>query len=143
MAKMSKSVIPYTDVKSKVQSYVRNLWQENWNKQTDNKLFQIRPNLTEILLPAAGNRMKETVLCRLRTGHTSYTHSYLLKNEEAPWCIPCDEPLSIRHLLLDCWDLYDVRRKHYTADSLKELFRDVPPDAIFQFLQEINRFHFM
>ena len=139
--KMSRSYVPYTDVYPKVDRYVRNLWQEEWNKQADNKLFQVRPDLTQFLPSLSGNRKEETVLCRLHTGHTFITHSYLLKGEEPPWCVPCHQPLTVKHLLIDCWDLHDVRHKHYTADSLRTLFRDVPPWTIMEFLREVNVFN--
>ena len=80
--------------------------------------------------------MQVNLLCSLGT------HSFLLKEEEEkPVCIGCDENLTIEHILLDCWDFYDIRRKHYSAENLKVLFRDVPPDKIFDFLREINVFN--
>ena len=133
--------VPHTDLKPKVQTYTKNLWQEDWNAQNENKLYQIRPDLKESLCCRTHSRKEESVLCRLHTGHSFYTHSYILKGNEPPWCIPCDVPITLKHILLDCWDLYDIRRKHFTADSIKVLFRDVPPDDIFAFLREINIFH--
>ena len=117
------------------------LWQEEWNCQEDNKLHEIRPQLTEHLLSASGSRKNETVLTRLHTGHSFLTHSFLLKREDPPFCHACDVPFSIKHLLIDCWDVYDVRHKHFTAESMKVLFRDVPPDSIFAFLKEINVYY--
>ena len=37
------------------------------------------------------NRREETVIARLRIGHSFITHSFLLKGEEPPMCIRCDE----------------------------------------------------
>lgn len=37
--------IPYTDLKSKINKYIRNKWQNSWKNQTGNKLFQIRPKI--------------------------------------------------------------------------------------------------
>ena len=37
------------------------------------------------------------------------THSFLLKGEEPPVCIPCDDLLTIEHMLLFCSDLIDMR----------------------------------
>ena len=56
-------------------------------------------------------------------------------------CVACDEVLSVKHILLHCADLTEIRHKHFTSDSMKRLFRDVPPDVIFNFLKEINIYH--
>lgn len=73
--RMSRSFIPYTDLYPKAQKYTKDLWQEEWNNHSDNKLFQIRPDLTKSLPFTWGNRKEETVTCRLRTGHTFITRS--------------------------------------------------------------------
>ena len=44
------------------------------------------------------SRKEEIILSRLRTGHSHITHSYLLKKEEAPYCIPCQKPYTIKHI---------------------------------------------
>ena len=140
--KQSFSPIPFSDLKPKVNSYIQDLWQEDWEFQQNNKLFQSRPKLRGDYLPSAsGGRKEETVLTRLHTGHSFLTHSFLLKGEDAPWCFACDKPLTIKHLLIDSWDLHDTRHKHFTAESIKTLFRDVPPDALFAFLKEIHVFN--
>ena len=33
--------------------------------------------------------------------------------------IGCDEPLTVAHILTRCWDLYDIRRKHYSVENFK------------------------
>ena len=133
--------VPFSDLKGKTQSYVNDLWQEEWSAQTDNKLFHIRPNLREFLPAVRGTRKEETVLTRLRTGHSYLMHSYRLTGDRVPWCISCDVQMSIKHLLLNCCEIHDIRHKHYTADSMKTLFRDVPLDTIFWFLREAGIFH--
>ena len=136
--------IRYTDLKTDVKVYVNELWQDEWENEgiprlSVNKLWAIQPDRSDPLPKVSTNRREETVLTRLHIGHSHLTHSFLLKEEEEkPVCIGCDENLTIEHILLDCWDFYDIRRKHYSAENLKILFRDVPPDKIFNFLREIN-----
>ena len=77
-------------------------------------------------------------MTRCRIGHTRTTHSYILNKEDRPDCIPCNYAYTIQHVLLDCIDLADVRRRYYTVDSLKELFTNVAGDKIVQFLKDIN-----
>ena len=53
-------------------------------------------------------------------------------------CIGCDELLTIKHISLACSDLIGIRQSHFTAQSLHELFQEISPDKIFNFLKEIN-----
>ena len=137
--KMSSANVPYTDLKPLVTEYICKEWQKEWEEQKENKLFQIRPKLKEYLPGCTnGSRRDEVVLSRLHVGHTNMTHSFYFKGEDRPMCFACDEPLSVKHLLIDCADLIDVRHRHYTSESMKRLFRDVPPDEIFNFLRDVH-----
>ena len=60
-----------------------------------------------------------TVISRLHIGHSYVTHSFLLKGEEPPVGIPCDELLTIEHMLLFCSDVIDIREWYFTARSLR------------------------
>ena len=137
----SDSSVPFSDLKPLVTNYIKKEWQKEWDLQSDNKLYKIRPKLQEHLPGYFGSRREEVVLTRLHVGHCRLTHSFYFTQEERPWCFACDEQLSVEHILLSCADLIEVRHKHYTAESMKQLFRDVPPDIIFNFLKEVNVFH--
>ena len=52
---------------------------------------------------------REIILARLRIGHTYVTHSYVLKGEETK-CIPSNEPLTVKHILVDCVDHAPTRK---------------------------------
>ena len=54
-------------------------------------------------------RREEVVLTRLRIGHTRLTNSYLLKREDQPFCISCNEPFTVKHFLIDCIEFSHVR----------------------------------
>ena len=41
-----------------------------------------------------------------------------------PVCIPCDELLSIEHIVLLWSDLIEARERHFTTRSLRTLFED-------------------
>ena len=103
-----------------------------------NKLRDIKPTLNSSSSIIYSNRRDQIVISRCRIGHTRLTHSYLLKREEAPKCIPCDEHFNVKHVLLDCQDLKYIRDKHFKVNSLKELFESVSSYAILHFLKEIN-----
>ena len=131
----------FSDFKPLVNMFIQGEWQAQWDAFTENKLHAIVPSLSDCVSHCRASRREETVLCRLHIGHTYYTHSYLWKGEDRPYCYACDEPDTIKHILISCADLIEVRRKYYTAESMKVLFRDVPPDSIFAFLKEINMYN--
>ena len=84
------------------------------------------------------NRKEQVVLTRCRIGHSKLTHSYLLNNEERLECIPCNFNCSLRHVLIVCVDVADIRQTFYNANSLSNLFTNVAGDTFLQFLKEID-----
>ena len=72
----------------------------------------------------------DTVLSRRHTRLTTkvvqctsgLTHEFLLKGEAPPEFIPCDCPLTIKHLRIECTYFNDVRRRFYQVPSLQDLF---------------------
>ena len=89
---------------------------------------------------ARTNRKEETVMARLHSGHSFITHSFLLKGEEPPVCIGCDQHLTIEHILLTCSNFIEMRESHFTAESLCMLFQAISPEKIFNFLKESDIF---
>ena len=73
--------IPYTDLYPLVESFVRQKWQERWEEadlNRANKLFAIQPEVGPFDTQGL-NRKEETVIHRLRIGHTRLTHSFLME----------------------------------------------------------------
>ena len=70
--------------------------------------------------------------------HWPFFYYFLLKGEEPPTCIGCDKRLTIEHILLTCSDFIEIRESHFTAKSLRMLFKNISPEKIFNFLKEIN-----
>ena len=71
----------------------------------------------------------------MHIGHSFLTHSFLLKGEEPPVCVGCDKRLTIKHILLTCSDFTEIRESHFTAKSLRMLFKDISPEKIFNILK--------
>ena len=63
------------------------------------------------------------------------THEFLLKEEPPPECIPCNCPLTIKHLLIERVDFNDVRQRFYQVPSLQDLFKTVKAEVILEFLK--------
>ena len=84
---------------------------------------------------------RDTVLLnRLRIGHTRLTHSYLLSGDDLPENGTCQCPLTVKHILVECVDLKDVRNKHFVASSIKDLFDSIEAHKIIDFIKE-TRFY--
>ena len=84
--------------------------------------------------------MKAYSLTRLsdREGSsTSHTHSYILKGEDRPRCVGCDEDITVKHILLDCVDFSDQRPRFYSSPNIKHLFTQVPGHQIISFLKQL------
>ena len=66
---------------------------------------------------------------------------FLLRKEEAPVCVACKAVITAKHILIECADLLGIRKKYFAERSLYSLFRNVIPEIIFDFLQEIGVFY--
>ncbi|GFO49511.1 Pol-like protein [Plakobranchus ocellatus] len=139
-ASCSGKLICYSDLKPKINSYINSVWQKNWDAEGANKLHEVLPNLGEDLHRRGdgGGRKQETAMCRLRVGHTWLTQSYLLKNEEQPFCYACDSLYTVRHILIECPDFQDTRGKYYSVTDLYRLFREVNPTRIAGYLKDLG-----
>ena len=137
---ITASQVPYTDLKSHINHFISSKWQERWSSCRDNKLFQIKPFLGEWPPGLRRSRKEEVVLSRLRIGHTYFSHSCILRREDAPECTACQEIYSVRHVLIDCIDLGLIRPRFYSVPDMKTLFDTVSVDRIISFVKEINLF---
>ena len=59
-----------------------------------------------------------------------------LKKEEAPVCVACSAVITVKHMLIECADLLEIRKKYFEERSLYSLFLNVILEIIFDFLPE-------
>ena len=137
---ITNSQVPYTDLKCHINHFISNKWQERWSSCANNKLFKIKPTLGEWPPGFRNSRKEEVVLSRLRIGHTYFSHSYILRQEDPPECTACQETYSVRHVLIDCIDLGLIRPRFYTVPDIKTLFDTVSVDRILSFVKEVDLF---
>jgi ribonuclease HI len=123
--------IPYNDFKPLIMRYILKRWQGSWDQQIYNKLHEIHSLVGKTPCSYGQNWKEQVVLTRCRIGHSRLTHSYLLNNEERPECIPCNSNYSLKHVLLDCVDVSDVRQNVYNVNNVCDLFTNVAGDTIF------------
>jgi len=104
------------------------------------QLHAIRPTVGDYKQKTYLLRHDTVLLNRLRIGHTRLTHSYLLSGDDLPECGTCQCPLTVKHILVECVDLKDVRNKHFVAFSIKDLFDNIEAHKIIDFIKE-TRFY--
>ena len=119
------------------------IWQKGWDETVSvaNKFREILPKLPDQPLAFCNTRKEDSVLNRLHIGHSYLTHSFILKKEEAPVCAACNVVLTVKHILIECTDLLEIRKKYFEEKSLYSLFRNVIPEVVFDFLREIGVFY--
>lgn len=120
--------VPSRDIKPYARNRLRQHWQSQWDKETENKLHAIKPQLGKFFQQNIA-RLTETTLCRLRIGHTYATHIYLLTGTQPPICEKCGEQLTVRHILIECPRLHQARVQHF-----RELFTHNIPSHLALFL---------
>ena len=131
--------LPYSDFKPLITNFIISNWQYNWS-QTASKLSEVQPNVGSCGRSRANCR-EEVVLSRLRIGHTYFTHGYLLRQEDPPFCHACDQPFSVKHLLIECSDFKQTRDQYFDVTSMKDLFNSISVTKIFDFLRAIDLYN--
>ena len=92
----TRLAVPYSDFKVLTNMYTKKLWQTEWERHPETKLYKIQPKVDDPIPSHGRCHREESVLCRLHIGHTFLTHFYVLKGEELPICIPCDHLQHVR-----------------------------------------------
>ena len=102
--------IPHSDFKSNIHQYVTNKCQSVWEKQTENKIHELKPDFNSKCAFLGYSRQIQSKITRCRIGHTRLTHAYLLTNEQPPFCISCNAPFTVKHFLITCSEFYYIRK---------------------------------
>ena len=108
-------LVPFSNPKPLTSRYVCELWQKEWDEAglVSGKFHDILPKLSDKLLSFCNTRKENTVLNRLHIGHSYLTHSFISRKDEAPVCVACNTVLTVKHILIECADLLEVRKKYF------------------------------
>ena len=135
--------IPSSDLIPLVRNFIRDKWQQRWDSKhasTRIKLKEIMPIISPFHT-LGFLRREEVVIHRIRIGHTRLTHGFLMENKPIPNCPFCDNcSISIKHILIECDSLTNIRTRYHDATDLEELFNCHSLNTIIDFLKEINIF---
>ncbi|KAF0761389.1 Uncharacterized protein FWK35_00018677 [Aphis craccivora] len=58
------------------------------------------------------NRKGETIINRLRIGHTLETHNHLMARKDHPICETCEVEFTVKHIIINCSKYANSRSKH-------------------------------
>ena len=137
---VTRMKLPATDMYTCITKLIFDEWQGVWNCCAENKLHAIRPTVGDYKQKTCLSRRDSVLLNRLRIGHTRLTHSFLLSGDDLPECGTCQCPLTVKNILVECFDLNNLRNKHFVASSIKNLFDNIEAHKIIDFITE-TRFY--
>ena len=132
--------IPHTDFKPSICTYTKHTWQESWATQTSNKLHSTQPVLGLWQPYGELPRRDQVVLTRCRIGHSRITHSFLLKDEPLPKCIPCDSQISVHHLIMECGEYAHIRQQYFVEPTLERVL-NIEYQNVLVFLKAAGLYH--
>ena len=92
-------MIPRRDLKIYIKQVIKDTWNRQWNNMHGNKLLEIKPDIYPLPNTCFSDRFWERTLSRLRIGHCTITHSYLMNGDDPPYCDDCIVPLTVKHIL--------------------------------------------
>ena len=82
------------------------------------------------------SRREQVAISRLRIGHTTLTHSFILKQEPQQQCLTCQTTCMVKHILIECRTFAVIRKHLFKVNNLTDLFENVKIDDILSFLRE-------
>lgn len=91
----------YTDLQKLIKKTLYQKWWNRWTKQ-NTELNSVKNNIQVWQNPVL-NRKDETILNRLRLGHTFVTHNHLISSKDHPICESCGVELTVKHnMITEC-----------------------------------------
>jgi ribonuclease HI len=127
------NVITFSDIKKSIAIITHNTWQNHWSKQST-KLNMIKQNI-EPWSQIHSSRKINSIINRLRIGHTRLTHGYLMDNKEPTLCSSCNEKLSIKHIITECRSYLIEKIKYNIPSNLYETIGPYISDNFILFLK--------
>ena len=139
--------IPHTDMRRPLREAITNGWLRKWNSlaREGRKLREIKKDVRDWTSSHNKSRRIETVLARLKLGHTNITHVYLMQGQmEPPECDRCRVTITLKHLLFECRKYVTIRKKYFCNPPLSDMLSessDFSIDKLVLYLKETNLFH--
>jgi ribonuclease HI/endonuclease/exonuclease/phosphatase family metal-dependent hydrolase len=106
----------------------------------NNPMNIIKPNVRRYACNSSLPRRSQVVLSRLRMGYTRLTESYRMQREMPPFCERCNRNVTVTHILWDCDEFGEARRKHGISVNCLDDNLDQAKKTI-SYLKEIDLFY--
>ena len=135
--RVKPTMVPYSDYRPNCAKYAITKWSEIWLRDCNSKLFRAGARVGDNQ-PLQDSNKADSVIRRLRIGHTYHTHSYLIRGEPRPFCHTCRRTITVSHIMITCVRYRAVRARYYHVTSVKDLLDKVPTSAILSFLSDIG-----
>jgi len=113
-------------------------WQDIWDCCESKKLHSIYPTVGIVEHSKNMSRYDFVHVNRLRIGHHHLTHPHILCGNDPPTCESCGRPLTVKHTLTECANLWDIRAKYFSVLSVRELFESVDIRTVLDFIKETH-----
>ena len=114
---------PYQNIFPYINDSIHQKWNTEWNEKKD-KLKGIKPD-TRPWIEHDRCKKYETVINRLRAGHTLLTYGYLMEYRPVPECELCHiHTMTVKHLLTECANLASLKLKFFyvsNPNTLKQI----------------------
>lgn len=126
--------IPPQDATRWTKQSIRESWDLEWFRSRNIALRRVKPITS--CWPDNPNPKHRRILSRLRIGHTRLTHSHLIDKDDPPDCITCGVPLTVPHILSDCF-AYNTERSANDLEVALELVLSPPYEKqLIKFLKD-------
>ena len=85
-----------------IRAALKATFQLEWNVNPHFHFHPIKPEVGYWPSANQNTRKKETLLARLRMGHTKITHAYMMEGNPPTPCLRCGCRYNVKHMLLEC-----------------------------------------
>lgn len=110
-------VLPFKDYFPLFRKLIKSHWQNEWFGIQNNKLRKIKDNVSPWSSSTQSNRHHEVILCRLRIGHTLFSHGHLMERRPLPYCEDCLVPITVYHIIAECPSNRPARTRYFPTTN--------------------------
>ena len=133
--------IPHSNFGSGIRQCINSGCRSVWETRTQSGLNEVESDFGSKCTFSSLSRGEQAGITRCRLGRAGIAHSYILENEQAPFCVPCNELFAVKHFLVTCAEFDYIRTRCFSVKAIRELFNDVPSRKMLDFLKEIGLFN--
>lgn len=132
---MNNTSILLSELKLHVKNLMLKQFQTFWTKipQT-NKIKNIKTTKDFCITTEQNSRRTETILTRLRIGHTFLTHHYLFLKYPPPLCPQCNTLITVSHILVEC-SIYQIAQIKYLSNQNPKILLSDKQEIVSNVLQ--------